>query len=96
MNIFATALGAVAFAAGLFAAAGTLDAKPLSDSAIRQKIIRASIQAYPGSCPCPYNADRAGRSCGGRSAWSREGGYSPKCYASDVSAAEVKAYRAAR
>ncbi|HEX8667329.1 MAG TPA: hypothetical protein VF727_03030 [Allosphingosinicella sp.] len=96
MKIFASAVGAAAFAAGLFATATALDAKPLSDAAIRQKIIRASIDEYPGSCPCPYNSDRAGRSCGRRSAWSREGGYSPKCYSSDVSAAEVKAYRARR
>lgn len=67
-----------------------------SDSAIRQKIIRASIDNYSGSCPCPYNTDRAGRRCGGRSAYSRPGGYSPKCFASDMTAAEVRAYRAGR
>lgn len=66
------------------------------DAAIRQKIIRASIDTYPGNCPCPYNSDRAGRRCGGRSAYSRPGGYSPKCYPGDVTAAEVKAYRAGR
>ncbi|HEU0134846.1 MAG TPA: hypothetical protein VFR28_08480 [Allosphingosinicella sp.] len=71
-------------------------AQAQSDSAIRQKIVRASIDSYPGSCPCPYNTDRAGRSCGRRSAYSRPGGYAPKCYPADVTAAEVKAYRAAR
>lgn len=66
----------------------------LSDAQIGQRIIEESISSYPGNCPCPYNVDRAGRSCGRRSAYSRPGGYSPKCYASDVSEAEVRAYRA--
>jgi len=59
----------------------------------RQRIIRQSIAAYPGPCPCPYSVMRNGRSCGGRSAWSRPGGYAPKCYPSDISAAEVAAER---
>lgn len=58
----------------------------------QQQIIRQSINSYSGSCPCPYNRDRAGRRCGGRSAWSRPGGYSPVCYASDVSEARLKTY----
>jgi len=66
----------------------------LSDAQIRQRIIEESISSYPGNCPCPYNVDRAGRSCGRRSAYSRPGGYSPKCYATDVSETEVRAYRA--
>jgi hypothetical protein len=71
-------------------------AQAQGDAAIRQKIVRASIASYPGNCPCPYNSDRAGRSCGRRSAYSRPGGYSPRCYPADVTAAEVKAYRASR
>lgn len=66
----------------------------MTDSQVRQRIIQQSIDSYPGNCPCPYNSDRTGRSCGGRSAYSRAGGYAPKCYAADVSAAEVRAYRA--
>ena len=68
-------------------------AKP-SDAEVRQRIVEASIEAYPGNCPCPYNSDRAGRRCGKRSAYDRPGGYSPKCYPSDVSEAEVNAYKA--
>jgi len=45
-------------------------------------------------CACPYNSARNGSSCGGRSAWSRGGGYSPMCYPKDVSKADVAAYRA--
>lgn len=58
----------------------------------RAAIIRQSIASYPGSCPCPYNVDRAGRRCGGRSAWSRPGGYSPICYESDVSEDRLQSY----
>jgi hypothetical protein len=68
-------------------------AKP-SDAQIKERIVQESIDSYPGNCPCPYNTDRAGRSCGRRSAYSRPGGYSPKCYPADVTAAEVKAYKA--
>ena len=94
MRIFNVAARAAAAAA--FLAAFAAPASAQSDAAIRQKIIRASIAAYPGNCPCPYNTDRAGRSCGRRSAYSRPGGYAPLCYPADVSAAEIKAYRASR
>ncbi|BAZ18416.1 hypothetical protein NIES4071_103010 (plasmid) [Calothrix sp. NIES-4071] len=39
--------------------------------------IRESIS---GSCECPYDTDRRGRRCGGRSAYSRPGGSAPACY----------------
>ena len=65
----------------------------LTDTEIRRILIRQSIASYSGSCPCPYNSDRAGRRCGGRSAYSRRGGASPLCYESDVSNASVEAYR---
>ena len=64
-----------------------------NDNDIRKAIIRESLAAYPGNCPCPYNSDRAGRSCGRRSAYSRPGGYSPICYDSDMTDAMVKQYR---
>ena len=75
-----------------------LVAQPLlaqpSDKQIRDRIIEESIARYSGSCPCPYNTDRGGRKCGGRSAWSRPGGKSPKCFPKDVTDAEVAAHRA--
>jgi hypothetical protein len=64
-----------------------------SDSAIKQRIIKQSIESYPGNCPCPYNSAANGSRCGKRSAWNRAGGYSPKCFESDVTAADVAAYR---
>ncbi len=65
-----------------------------SDAEIRRILVRQSIAGYSGSCPCPYNTDRAGRRCGRRSAYSRPGGASPLCYPGDVSDAAVEAYRA--
>jgi len=82
------------FAAALLMLGGTA-ALAQSDAQIRQRIIRESIAAYPGPCPCPYNIDRAGRSCGRRSAYSRPGGYAPICYPADVSAEDVAAWRRA-
>lgn len=39
--------------------------------------IRAPVT---GSCDCPYDRMRNGRSCGGRSAWSKPGGRQPVCF----------------
>jgi hypothetical protein len=63
------------------------------DGEIRELIIGESVASYPGNCPCPYFADRAGRRCGGRSAYSRAGGYSPLCYPNDVTDQIVTNYR---
>ena len=68
-------------------------AAPMTDAQIKQALIQESLASYPGNCPCPYNTDRRGHACGRRSAYSRPGGYSPICYASDVSAAMVVEYR---
>ena len=74
-------------------AAPAIGRSSLSDAQIKQRIIKESIASYPGSCACPYNTARNGSSCGGRSAWSRGGGYAPMCYPKDVSIAAVKAWR---
>jgi hypothetical protein len=67
--------------------------QPLSDQQIKELIIQQSISSYSGSCPCPYSVDRAGRSCGKRSAWSRAGGDAPLCYASEVTDEMVRKFR---
>jgi hypothetical protein len=64
-----------------------------TDAEIRQHLVDQSIAEYSGRCPCPDFVDRAGRRCGQRSAYSRPGGESPKCYPRDVSADEVLAFR---
>jgi len=66
----------------------------LTDIQIKQRIIKESIANYPGNCPCPYNYARNGSRCGGRSAYSRAGGYEPICYPADVTQEMVKEYRA--
>jgi hypothetical protein len=68
-------------------------ADALTHKQIRQIIIQQSINSYLGNCPCPYNTDRAGKHCGGRSAYSRAGGYSPVCFESDISDVQVSEYR---
>ncbi len=65
-----------------------------SRSAIIRDIIQESMQSYSGNCPCPENRDRAGRRCGGRSAWSRAGGARPICYAADVTEGMIERYLA--
>jgi hypothetical protein len=65
----------------------------LSDANIRNLLIRQSIAAYPGNCPCPYNLDRAGRRCGARSAYSKPGGYQPLCYPHDVTDEMIARFR---
>jgi hypothetical protein len=59
-------------------------AQPMSDTQIRRAIILESISAYPGPCPCPYNVARNGSMCGGRSAYSRPGGYEPVWYPDQI------------
>ena len=76
-----------------FAATSSVAADRLSDEAIRELIVQESIAAYPGNCPCPFNADRAGRACGARSAWSRPGGRAPVCYTREVTQEQVDDYR---
>src|SRR5688500_510714 len=77
----AMALGSPAFAAP-------------SDDEVRESVVRESLARYSGNCPCPYNVDRGGRTCGGRSAWRRRGGETPICYASEVTDDQVKSWRA--
>jgi hypothetical protein len=67
----------IRFAVVLFAldlAAAQTKKASKTDTEIKQEIIKQSIASYRGSCPCPYNVDRAGRMCGRRSAYSRPGG----------------------
>jgi hypothetical protein len=65
----------------------------MTDDQIRNVIIQESIARYPGHCPCPYNLARNGTQCGGRSAYSKAGGYSPICYQRDVSPAMISNFK---
>ena len=64
-----------------------------TDEEIKQALIEQSLANYPGNCPCPYNIDRASRRCGKRSAYSKPGGYSPLCYAQDISKGMIESYK---
>lgn len=65
----------------------------LIDAAIVSAIISRSRASYPGNCGCPDDRDRAGRRCGGRSAYSRAGGYSVVCYPRDVTPQMVASFK---
>lgn len=69
-------------------------AKRPSDTEIRKRMIAESIDAYPGSCACPYQRASNGSQCGRRSAYNRGGGYAPLCFESDISDEMVRKYRA--
>ncbi len=80
-------------AAGLLLALAAHGQSALSDAEIRRALIRQSIAAYPGPCPCPYNVMRNGKPCGSASAYSKPGGRSPLCYERDVTEAMVREAR---
>jgi hypothetical protein len=65
----------------------------LPDAQIILLLLAQSRATYPGNCACPDDHDRAGRRCGGRSAYSRPGGRSPLCYPHDVTQAMIDAFR---
>ena len=81
----------IALACGIVAAQAKKADK--MDAQIKQEMIRVSIASYRGSCPCPYNVDRAGRRCGARSAYTKPGGTSPLCFEKDVTQKMVDEYR---
>lgn len=90
------ALAALLFASLLSSAApAPAQSARLTDEQVRRALIRESIEAYDGNCPCPYQRDARGRACGRRSAWSREGGEAPYCYPNDVPAEAVAEWRRA-
>jgi len=95
MRVFALARPAGLAAALLLTGLVAPAASAQSDAEVRQRIIRESIAAYPGPCACPYSVMRNGRSCGGRSAYSRPGGYAPICYPRDVTREQIEAWRRA-
>ena len=69
----------------------------LTDDQIRSAIIQESRNSYYATghpCACPYDHARNGSICGGRSAHSRPGGASPKCFPQDVTEADVASFRA--
>ncbi len=60
-----------------------------SPQELRRMMIAERFKGYPGPCPCPYDVNRRGHFCGRRSAYSRPGGFSPNCYANEISDSSV-------
>jgi len=55
----------------------------LSTSQVEALIAHSRAQ-FSGECPCPYDVDNSGRSCGKRSAYSRTGASAVLCYPKDL------------
>lgn len=68
-------------------------AAELTDDEIRALLIEQSFANYSGNCPCPYNFDRAGKLCGKRSAYSKSGGVTPRCFPQDVTEEMIEDFR---
>ncbi len=64
-----------------------------ADAGLAKRLIAESIAGYRGSCACPYQHDRAGRSCGRRSAYDRPRGAKPLCFEADVTPEMLAAAR---
>jgi hypothetical protein len=79
----------------LLLAASAAGAQTLTDDQVRAAIIKESVASYPGRCPCPWNLAKNGSRCGGRSAWSKPGGYAPICYPNEVTPEMATAWRKA-
>jgi hypothetical protein len=80
----------------MIASASALAEPALTNQQIAAKIVQESRRDYYATghpCACPEDRARNGSRCGRRSAYTRPGGATPKCYVSDVTAAEIEAYR---
>lgn len=82
----------IAAFSGLMLAGGAWAAE-MTDEQVRERIVRASVKSYSGSCACPESTDAAGRRCGERSAHSKPGGAKPICYVHEVSDQQVREFR---
>lgn len=69
------------------------EAQTPDNTAVINYVLAQSRAGYSGSCACPDDRDRAGRRCGGRSAYSKPGGYAPLCYPRDVTQAMIEQAR---
>lgn len=76
--------------------ASKIEKEVVAAAVIVAAIIAASRSAYHSTgrpCACPDDRMRNGRSCGGKSAYSRPGGAAPLCYVHDVTPAMIENYR---
>ena len=78
------AYGFVSLLLALTSFSALAETRAVGEADIWSMIIRDSIVSYARSCPCPYSADRSGRRCGDRSAYTRFGTRSLMCYPQDI------------
>lgn len=86
---------AISVAAGLFA----WSAEAKTEAEVRTAIVEQSRRAYFADgkpCPCPYDVKGNGEACAHWSAYAKRCGAEPFCYAEDVTADDIEAYRAGR
>ena len=87
------ASGLVGLLLALTSFASVAEQRAVGEADIWSMIIRDSIVSYARNCPCPYSADRAGRRCGDRSAYTRSGATAIMCYPQDIPDTEIARYR---
>lgn len=84
----------IALLSALFACSVNSNSREsLTDDQIKQQMINQSIASYPSVCACPYSVARNGSSCGGRSAYSKAGGYDPLCYKTDINNSMLRKFK---
>jgi hypothetical protein len=87
------AYGFVSLLLALTSFSALAEKRAVNEADIWTMIIHDSIVSYPRSCPCPYSADRSGRRCGDRSAYTRSGATALICYPQDIPDEQITRYR---
>ena len=77
----------------LFLPTQVLTNQNITGEEIKKLIIQQSISSYPGVCACPYSITSRGHRCGGRSAYSKPGGYSPICYSEQITDSMIREFK---
>ena len=78
----------------MFIAVPAYAAEPPEDphAKTKREMIKKSIEAYKGSCPCPYSQNKDGLYCRGASAYSKPWSPNPPmCYFRDINDEMVEA-----
>lgn len=69
--------------------------KQMTDTEIKEEIIKGSITDFQGDCPCPYTKDQTGKECGNTSAYfTYQPVNRPSCYPDDITQNQIYEYRA--
>ena len=78
----------------LFLPTVCLGIKSMTDTEIKEEIVKGSTNDFEGECPCPFSKDQAGKECGDKSAYFvYQSVNRPICFVDDITQDQVKAYR---